>query len=57
MHRTQLKKKKKRKTNQRLTSFFLSALFSLNQSSRAASVQLDVWEDTWVQSKLCQIIQ
>jgi hypothetical protein len=47
MHRTQLKKKKNRIKDFSVSFFFLFLLFS----------PLDVWEDTWVQSELCQIIQ
>jgi hypothetical protein len=45
MHRTQLKKKKNR-IKDFSSLFFLSFLLFL-----------DVWEEMWVQSELCQIIK
>jgi hypothetical protein len=47
MHRTQIKKKKNRIKDFPVSFFFLFPRLS----------QFGVWEDTWVQSELCQIIQ
>jgi hypothetical protein len=47
MHRTQLKKKKNRIKDFSVFFFFLFPRLS----------PLDAWEEMWVQSKLCQIIQ
>jgi hypothetical protein len=47
MHRTQIKKKKNRNKDFCLLFFLSFAAFS----------QRDVWEEMWVQSELCQIIQ
>jgi hypothetical protein len=47
MHRTQFQKKKNRNKDLRKEYLFVFLSFS----------QLDVWEELWVQSELCQIIQ